>query len=60
MILRQVARNALGQIATQLGLFLQVIKAGAVIVESVFNYHGMGLLFWNAAVARDYATELGV
>ncbi len=60
VIFRHVARNALGPIATQLGLFLPVIMAGAVIVESVFNYPGMGLLFWNAAVARDYATELGV
>jgi peptide/nickel transport system permease protein len=57
---RHVARNALGPIATQLGLFVPVILAGTVITETVFNYPGMGLLFWNAATARDYPVELGV
>ena len=57
---RHVARNALGPIATQLGLFLPVLLAGTVITESVFNYPGMGLLFWNAATTRDYPVELGV
>jgi len=55
-----VARNALGPIATQAGLFMPVLFAGAVITESVFNYPGMGLLFWNAALSRDYPTEVGV
>jgi peptide/nickel transport system permease protein len=60
IMFRHVARNALGPIATQLGLFLPVLLAGTVIVESVFNYPGMGLLFWNAATQRDYPVELGV
>ena len=60
IMFRHVARNALGPIATQLGLFLPVLLAGTVIVESVFNYPGMGLLFWNAATTRDYPVELGV
>lgn len=57
---RHIARNAFGPIATQLGLFVPVLLAGTVITESVFNYPGMGLLFWNASVARDYPVELGV
>lgn len=60
IMFRHVTRNALGPIATQLGLFLPVLLAGTVITESVFNYPGMGLLFWNAATARDYPVELGV
>jgi len=60
VLLRHVLRNALGPIATQLGLFLPVLMAGTVITETVFNYPGMGLLFWNAATSRDYPTELGV
>lgn len=60
VLLRHVARNALGPVVTQLGLFLPVLLAGTVIVESVFNYPGMGLLFWNAATSRDYPVELGV
>jgi len=60
VVMRHVMRNALGPIATQLGLFLPLLFAGTVITESVFNYPGMGLLFWNAALARDYPTEMGV
>jgi peptide/nickel transport system permease protein len=60
VLMRHVARNALGPIATQLGLFFPVLLAGTVITETVFNYPGMGLLFWNAATARDYPIELGV
>jgi peptide/nickel transport system permease protein len=57
---RHVARNALGPIATQIGLFVPVLLAGTVITETVFNYPGMGLLFWSAATSRDYPVELGV
>jgi peptide/nickel transport system permease protein len=57
---RHVARNALGPVTTQVGLFLPILFAGTVITEAVFNYPGMGLLFWTAAGARDYQTELGV
>lgn len=60
ILYKHVARNALGPVATQVGLFLPVLFAGTVITEAVFNYPGMGLLFWTAAGARDYPTELGV
>jgi peptide/nickel transport system permease protein len=60
ILYRHVARNALGPVATQVGLFLPILFAGTVITEAVFNYPGMGLLFWTAAGARDYPTELGV
>lgn len=60
VVVRHVMRNALGPIATQLGLFLPLLFGGTVITESVFNYPGMGLLFWTAATKRDYPTEMGV
>jgi peptide/nickel transport system permease protein len=41
-------------------LSLPAILSGSIIVESVFNYPGMGLLFWNAALTRDYPVLLGV
>jgi peptide/nickel transport system permease protein len=31
-----------------------------LISEQIFNYPGMGLLYYNAAVARDYPVLLGV
>ena len=33
--------------------------SGALIVESVFNFPGMGLLFWNAAQTQDFPVLLG-
>jgi len=60
LLMVHVLRNALLPIVTLIGLFLPVLLSGAVVVESVFNFPGMGLLFWNAATTRDYPTELGV
>jgi peptide/nickel transport system permease protein len=55
-----VLRNALIPIATLLGLSLPGLFAGALITETVFNYPGMGLLFWNEAQNRDYPVLLGI
>jgi peptide/nickel transport system permease protein len=56
---RHVLRNSLLPIITILGLSLPSIVAGAVIAESVFNYPGMGLLFWQSALAHDFPVMLG-
>jgi peptide/nickel transport system permease protein len=60
ILVQHVLRNALLPVVTLIGLFLPVLLSGAVVVETVFNYPGMGLLFWNAATTRDYPTELGI
>jgi peptide/nickel transport system permease protein len=46
-------RNALIPIVTLIGLTMPVIVSGAVIVESIFNYPGMGLLTVDAATNHD-------
>ena len=50
VLIRHVLRNSLIPIATLLGLSLPGILAGALITESVFNYPGMGYLFYQAAL----------
>jgi peptide/nickel transport system permease protein len=55
-----VLRNALVPVVTLAGLSLPFVFAGTLISEEIFNYPGMGLLFYNAAVARDYPVLLGV
>jgi peptide/nickel transport system permease protein len=55
-----VFRNALLPVITLVGLSLPGILGGALITESVFNYPGMGLLFWNSALSQDYPVLLGV
>jgi len=60
VLYHHVLRNALIPIITLLGLSLPALFAGALITESIFNFPGMGLLFWQAAQASDYPVELGV
>ena len=36
------------------------LDAGTLITEEVFNYPGVGLLFFNAATSQDYPVLLGV
>jgi len=52
-------RNSLISIGTLLGLSLPTLVAGAIFIEVVFNYPGMGLAFYNAALNVDYQTLLG-
>src|SRR5579875_448142 len=60
ILFRHVLRNSLIPIATLLGLSLPGVFSGALITESVFNYPGMGLLFFQQAQKQDYPTLLGV
>ena len=60
VLIRHVLRNSLIPIATLIGLNLPLIVSGALITESVFNYPGMGYLFYQAAQQQDYPTLLGV
>jgi peptide/nickel transport system permease protein len=60
VLFRHVLRNALIPVITLLGLSLGGILSGAVVTEDVFNYPGMGLLFYQAAVSDDFPVLLGV
>ncbi|HEY4321083.1 MAG TPA: ABC transporter permease [Gemmatimonadales bacterium] len=50
---RHCWRPALTPIVTLLGLWLPLLVAGAVFVEVVFNWPGMGLLLAQATIDRD-------
>jgi peptide/nickel transport system permease protein len=39
---------------------LPYLLGGAIVVEQVFNWPGMGRLAWQAATDRDYPILLGV
>jgi len=54
-----IFRNSLTAIVTLLGLSLPTLVAGALFIEVIFNYPGMGLAFYNAALNFDYPTLLG-
>ena len=53
-VLRHALRNALLPIVTLFGLALPVVLTGAVVVETVFGWPGMGRLAADAVAARDY------
>ena len=55
-----IFRNSLITIVTLLGLTLPAVLAGAIFVEYVFNYPGMGLLFYDAALNTDIQLMLAI
>lgn len=55
-----VFRNSLISIVTLLGLQLPLILGGAVFIEVVFNYPGMGLLFVQSALNTDIQLMLAI
>jgi peptide/nickel transport system permease protein len=59
VLIRHLTRNCLVSIVTLLGLSLPVVVAGALVIEDVFNYPGMGLEFFKAATTQDYPVLLG-
>jgi peptide/nickel transport system permease protein len=54
IIWRHALRTALTPMVTMLGLLLPALLGGALFVEKVFSWPGMGLLAANAIGARDY------
>lgn len=60
ILYRHVMRNSLIPMVTLLGLQLPQVMAGALITESVFNYPGVGYLFYQQAQKQDYPTLLGI
>lgn len=60
ILLRHVLRNALRPLVTILGLSFPYIFTGGVIVESVFNYPGLGWLMWRSALSQDYPILIAI
>ena len=54
VIVRHALRNSLIPVVTSVGLQLGTIIGGAVVVETVFTWPGMGLLLVTAAKQRDF------
>ena len=52
--------NLYPPVITLLGLSLPGIIGGSVILESIFSIDGMGLLFYQSALSRDYPVIMGI
>ena len=59
VLIRHVLRNSILPIVTLVGLSFPGVVSGAVIAEEVFNFQGMGLLFFQAATEHDFPVLLG-
>lgn len=55
IVFRYIARNAILPLFTILALSLGLLLGGAVFIEKIFNYPGLGLLLFNGVNERDYA-----
>ncbi len=57
---KHALQNAILPLVTLIALDLPSLFAGALFVETIFSWPGMGRLFWDAAKGRDYPVLLGV
>jgi peptide/nickel transport system permease protein len=53
---KHALRNSIRPLVTGIGLLLPALISGAVIVESIFAYPGIGRLGYEAVLERDYPT----
>jgi peptide/nickel transport system permease protein len=60
ILTRHVLRNSLVPVVTLLGLSIPAVLTTGLVVEYVFNFPGLGLTYFNAAVNADYPVELGI
>lgn len=60
VVYKHALRNALGPVVTLAGLQFSGIMSGAVLVETVFSWPGLGSLALQSILARDTPTILGI
>ena len=53
---RHALRNSIRPLITGIGMLLPALISGAVIIENIFAYPGMGRLGYEAVLERDYPT----
>ena len=56
---RHILRNALIPVITVIGINLTVLFAGSVIIETIFQWPGIGMMFINAIALRDSPVIMG-
>ena len=60
ILLKHAFRNTLIPFVTLVGLTLPSILGGSVVLEQIFNWPGMGLLFLESIYRRDYPVIMGL
>lgn len=57
---KHALRNALIPVATGLGGFFGIFLSGSLIIETLFNLDGIGLLSYQSIMSRDYNVIMGL
>ncbi len=60
VVYKHALKNAVLPIITMAGLQISYLFSGAVLVETVFNWPGLGRLAFESILRRDYPTILGI
>lgn len=60
VIFKHALRNAVLPVVTAAGLRLGQVFSGAVVVETVFGWPGLGQMAFRSVLRRDYPTVLGI
>jgi peptide/nickel transport system permease protein len=60
VVLKHAFRNTLIPLVTLVGLTLPSLLSGSVILEQIFAWPGMGRLFFESILERDYPTIMGL
>ncbi|MFH1189182.1 MAG: ABC transporter permease [Candidatus Omnitrophota bacterium] len=60
VIYKHALKNAVLPVITIIGLSVPALIGGSVIFESIFAIPGMGRLFYESVMSRDYPTIMGV
>jgi peptide/nickel transport system permease protein len=60
VIYKHALKNAMLPVVTLIGLQFSILLAGAVVVETVFSWPGMGLLAFESILRRDRPLLLGI
>ena len=58
--IKHVLRNALIPVTTVAGMHFGTLLGGALVVETVFNWPGLGRLAFDSVMARDFNVLLGI
>ena len=60
MIFKHALSNSLVPVLTYMGAFFATMITGAVVIETVFGWPGIGRLAYEAILARDFPLMQGV
>jgi peptide/nickel transport system permease protein len=60
VLYRHAVRNSILPMVTMCGLQVSSLFGGAIVVETIFGWPGMGLLAFNAVFQRDFVLLLGI